>query len=185
MSTSNSNIPAIILAVAIVALLAVFYIADRSSSGPSTAAITHSADTEQMIKSKHDYETNKSVFSHSGYSGSLKGYLEHAKSGGKPSPVVQQHTGYSGSGKEYIEHHRAEEEASQMQSAGHHAGFSGSLKDYLAGKFDQRQSQQSHEPSHKSEHKKESGKDSKSHQSTAGSSGYSGSVDQYLKKYGG
>ena len=66
MSASNSNLPAIILAVAVLAMLVAFYIADRSS-GPS------------MAKSASDKKESNyhSSGPHSGYSGSLEDYLDN------------------------------------------------------------------------------------------------------------
>lgn len=180
MSTSTSNLPAIILAVVIVALLVVFYIADRGSSS-DISNVSHSANTDKMIASKQKYEAHKSAFDHSGYSGSLKGYLKHAE--GAPAKVaktVQEHSGYSGSGEEYVQKHSSEETAALQANASDHSGFSGSLKQYLGGNYEHRQA--SKEKHHASSSEKESSSASKKH--AAPSKGYSGSVDKYLKKYG-
>ncbi len=173
MSSSTSNLPAIIVAVVVILLLVVFYVADRSSGGSDMTAITHTADTEQMISSKAKYETHKSVFSHSGYSGSMEGYLEHTGKDANDDKILEEHKGYTGSGKEYIKHQREKEETVQKHNANEHRGYSGSLDDYLAGNYDQRKSEDSPKPA--SEHKTtKKGSDD----------GYSGSIDQYLKKYG-
>ncbi len=185
MSSSNSNLPVIILVVIAILALGGFYYADRSSSGTDVASITDTADTEGMIKSKKDYEAHKSAFSHAGFSGSMDDYLKHVKSGNKPSKSVQEHSGYSGSGDDYIEKHQHEETSAQMSNANHHQGFSGSMKDYAAGKFDKRPAASSN--THHEEKKDSAGKKSSSakssNTSTKSHSGYSGSVDSYLDKY--
>ena len=183
MSSSNSNLPVIILVVIAILALGGFYYADRSSSGTDVASITDTADTEGMIKSKKTYEAHKSAFSHSGFSGSMSDYLAHVKSGNKPSKDVQDHAGYSGSGKEYMEKHKHEEISKQMSNANDHQGFSGSMKDYAAGKFDKRAKVSSSSNDHHSEKKSSSSKPKKSSHSTESHSGYSGSVDSYLDKY--
>ena len=173
MSTSSSNLPAIILGVIVVAILVTFYIADRSA-GTDTTSIAHSANTSDMISAKEKYEAQKSVYSHSGYSGSLENYLHHSKSSNKEDPSVKEHSGYSGSGKDYVAHHQAKEDASQQANADHHRGFSGSLKDYVSGDYEAHTAKKHHAKS--------------SHSATTNSStpttGYSGSVDRYLKKFG-
>ena len=178
MSTSTSNLPAIILAVVVIALLAVFYWADRSSS-PDMADITHHADTDKMAASKQKYEAHKSAFDHAGYSGSLKGYLKHAKSAESgPDHSVKAHTGFSGSGKDYVQKHSAENSAKLQANAGDHAGFSGSLKTYLSGNYEHRSAGQ------EKQHSSSSSKTKKSASKNSATTSYSGSVDKYLKKYG-
>lgn len=173
MSTSTSNLPAIILAVVVIALLVVFYIADRSSS-PSVAGITHQADVNKMVSSKQKYEAHRSAFDHTGYSGSLKDYLKHTKGGhAKVDQVVQEHTGYAGSGKEYVQKHAAEHSATLQANAEQHAGFSGSLKEYISGNY-----------KHRSTSKAKQKSDGAAKSSASTSTSYSGSVDKYLKKYG-
>ena len=62
---SKSNLPAIILAVVILAILVAFYIADRSSG-------------TNMAESKHEAKsTHHSSGPHSGFSGSLEDYLDN------------------------------------------------------------------------------------------------------------
>lgn len=172
MSTSTSNLPAIILAVVVLALLVVFYIADRSSSS-SVSSITHHADVDKMVSSKQKYEAHRSAFDHAGYSGSLKDYLKHTKGGAaKVDKVVAEHTGYAGSGKEYMQKHSAEHSAQLQANAKKHAGFSGSLKEYVSGNYEHRSpSTAKHQASNKTS------------SSAAASTSYSGSVDKYLKKY--
>lgn len=178
MSTSTSNLPAIILAVVVIALLAVFYWADRSSS-PDMSDITHHADTDKMVSSKQKYEAHKSVFDHSGYSGSLKDYLHHTKNASSAAdPSVKEHTGYSGSGKDYVQKHSAENAAKLQANANEHAGFSGSLKTYLSGNYEHRSAGK------KKQHASSSNKSSKSAGEHSATTSYSGSVDKYLKKYG-
>ena len=174
MSTSTSNLPAIILAVVVVALLVVFYMADRSSS-PSVTSVHHTADTDKMIASKKKYEAHKSAFAHSGFSGSLKDYLKHAKGApSKQAQTVKEHTGYSGSGDEYVKKHAAKEASTLKANANDHSGFSGSLKQYLSGNYDTKQvSENKH---------KETKTASKKHETPKAA--YSGSVDKYLKKFG-
>lgn len=181
MSSSNSNLPVIILVVLAILVLGGFYYADRSSSGTDMASITHTADTEGMIRSKKKYEAHKSAFDHTGFSGSMSEYIEYSKSGKKPSKDVQEHSGYSGSGKDYIEKHQHEENAQLVSNAHDHAGFSGSMKDYAAGKFDKRASASS--SSHHEMKKSSPAKSSKASDSTESHKGYTGSVDSYLDKY--
>ena len=177
MSTSSSNLPAIILAVIVVAILVAFYIADRSS-GTGTSSIAHSANTSDMISAKEKYETQKSVYSHSGYSGSLEEYLHHSKMSTKEDPSVKEHSGYSGSGKDYVEHHQAKEDALQQANADHHRGFSGSLKEYISGDYKAHAAEKHHA-------KSAPAKTTSSQSNTSTTTGYSGSVDKYLKKFGG
>ena len=173
MSTSSSNLPAIILAVIIVALLVVFYLADRNSS-PDVMGITHHADVDKMVSSKQQYETNKSVFDHTGYSGSLRGYLKQTKPAtSAQASVVQEHTGYSGTGKDYVQKHSAEYSAKLEASAKEHVSYSGPLKQYLSGNYD-----------HKSAGKAQRSTSGKASASAPAATSYSGSVDKYLKKYG-
>lgn len=176
MSTSSSNLPAIILAVIVVAILVAFYIADRSFS-TDTTSIAHSANTSDMISAKEKYETQKSVYSHSGYSGSLEDYIHHSKKSSKEDPSVKEHSGYSGSGKDYVEHHQAQEDALLQANADHHRGFSGSLKDYISGDYKAHAAKKHHAKSSPSATKS-------SHSNTSSTTGYSGSVDKYLKKFG-
>ncbi len=68
MSNSTSNLPAIILAVVILAMLVAFYIADRSSR-TDMAGSAHSTSAQG--------DTRESSGPHSGYSGSLKEYLDN------------------------------------------------------------------------------------------------------------
>ena len=174
MSTSTSNLPAIILAVVVIALLVVFYIADRGSSS-SVSGITHQADVNKMVSSKQKYEAHRSAFDHAGYSGSLKDYLKHTKGGAaKVDKTVAEHTGYAGSGKEYVQKHSAEHSAQLQANAEHHAGFSGSLKEYISGNYEHRSASKTKQ--------KSSSNAAKS--SAPASTSYSGSVDKYLKKYG-
>ena len=67
MSNSTSNLPAIILGVVVVAILVAFTIADRTS-GTDSASAKHSASGQG---DKHE-----SSGPHSGFSGSLKDYLD-------------------------------------------------------------------------------------------------------------
>ena len=138
MSSSNSNLPVIILVVIAILVLGGFYYADRSSTITDIAAITDNADTESMVKSKQKYEADKSAYSHSGFSGSVEDYLNYTKNGMKPSASVMQHSGYSGSANEYVSKHSSDDIAMLETNAKNHAGFSGSMKDYAAGKFNSR-----------------------------------------------
>ena len=180
MSTSTSNLPAIILGVIVVVALVAFKMADWSG-GTDMSAVTHTANTDEMISKKQKYETHKSVFSHAGFSGSLKDYLHHSKSSSGENANVKEHSGYSGSGKDYIEQHQAQENAHQVANAEHHAGFSGSLKQYLSGNYDKHRAKPATKHKAKSSHSVSTSSSS----GTANNKGYSGSVDQYLKKFGG
>ena len=178
MSSSNSNLPIIILVVIAVLILGGFYYLDRSSTSPDIASITDTADTEGMIASKKKYEADKSAFSHTGFSGSIQDYFAHVEGGMDTPADVKQHTGYSGSGSDYIKEHNEKEIAVIKQNATHHAGFSGSMKDYAAGNYDTR-SKSSAKPAAASS----SAKNSSSSSNTSSHSGYGGSVDDYLNKY--
>ena len=79
MSSSNSNLPAIILVVITILILGGFYYLDRSSTTTDIAAITDTADTQGMIDSKKKYEADKSAYSHAGFSGSAEDYLNLCK----------------------------------------------------------------------------------------------------------
>lgn len=174
MSNSTSTLPATILAVVVLAILVVFYIADRNSSS-SVAEITHHADVNKMVSSKQKYETHRSVFDHTGYSGSLKDYLQHSKGGeSEDSRVVKEHVSYAGSGKEYVQKHNAEHSAQLQANAEEHAGYSGSLKEYLSGNYSNRSTAGQQQQAAKSSAKS----------NASSSTSYSGSVDKYLKKYG-
>ena len=177
MSSSNSNLPIIILVVIAVLILGGFYYLDRSSTSPDIASITDTADTEGMIESKKKYEAHKSAFSHTGFSGSIKDYFAHVEGGMDAPADVKEHTGYAGSGSDYIKEHNEKEVAVIKQNATHHAGFSGSMKDYAAGNYDTRS-----KPSAKSAASSPAKKSSAS-SNTSSHSGYGGSVDDYLNKY--
>ena len=180
MSTSTSNLPAIVVAVAVVAALVAFTFADRSSNGSDISKITHTADVDAMISKKKKYETNKEVYSHAGFSGSLKDYLHKSKGSSEDNTEVKEHTGYSGSGKDYFERHQAEEVAHLQSNAEHHSGYSGSLKDYMAGNYDKRTASNNN-----AKHKPKTSTAVSTSSSSSTDSGYTGSVDKYLKKFGG
>ncbi len=179
MSSSNSNLPVIILVVIAILTLGGFYYADRTS-GPSTdiAAITDSADPESMDKSKKKYQADKSAYSHAGFSGSVEDYLSHTDNGMAPTEDVKKHSGYSGSADEYMSEHSSADVAMLETNASNHAGFSGSMKDYAKGKFDTRDTSSS-KPSQSSKAPKAASKSS----SANSHSGYDGSVNDYLNKY--
>ena len=175
MSSSNSNLPVIILVVIAILALGGFYYADRTS-GPATdiTAITDSADPDSMMKSKKDYQAKKSAYSHTGFSGSVEDYLSHIDGGMEPAEDVKQHSGYSGSANEYVAKHSSNDVAKLEFNADDHSGFSGSMEDYAKGKFDTRNASSSNKPSKAA---------SKSSSSANSHSGYDGSVNDYLNKY--
>ncbi len=175
MSSSNSNLPVIILVVIAILALGGFYYADRSSATTDIAAITDSPDTESMISSKQKYQTDKSVYSHSGFNGSVKDYLDQTGNGMSPSEDVKNHSGYSGSGDDYVSEHSSNDVAMMESNASNHSGFSGSIKDYAKGEFDARSAPVSSKSSQKAATKSSSS--AKSH------SGHDGSVEDYLNKY--
>lgn len=181
MSSSNSNLPVIILVVIAILVLGGFYYADRSAA-PTTdiAAITDSADPESMAKSKKKYEAHKSAFSHSGYNGSVESYLSKFSDGApEPAKDVKQHSGYSGSADAYVSEHSGDEVKMLQENANNHSGFSGSMKDYNSGKFDTRNT-----PKPKASKSSEKAAAPKSSSSNTGThSGYDGSVNDYLNKY--
>jgi len=180
MSSSNSNLPVIILVVIAILALGGFYYADRSSSPtPDMAAITDSADPESMAKSKQKYQANKSAYSHSGFNGSAEDYLNHINGGMKPAEDVKKHSGYSGNANEYLSKHSSDDVAMLESNAENHSGFSGSMKDYAKGKFDTRSAPSSTKPSQSSKAtpKSSNGNNTSSH------TGHTGSVDDYLNKY--
>tara|TARA_R110002096_G_scaffold43496_6_gene117469 strand:+ start:638 stop:1189 length:552 start_codon:yes stop_codon:yes gene_type:complete len=182
MSSSNSNLPVIILVVIAILALGGFYYADRSSRNDTDiAAITDSADTESMISSKNKYEADKSAFSHSGYTGSAEGYLSKYKDGApKPAKVVKQHSGYSGSANDYVSKHNSDEIEALEENTKSHTGFSGSMKDYAAGKFNTRSTSKSNKADHSASPKSAS---KSSHANSSPDTGYKGSVNDYLDKY--
>lgn len=178
MSSSDSNLPMMILVVLAIVILGGFYYLDRSSSTPDIAAITDTADTEGMIASKKKFEAHKSAFDHSGFSGSMDEYLAKPEGGKELSSDVKEHSGYSGSGSDYVSKHSEEEVSNIMHNATEHAGFSGSMKDYAAGNYDTRNSS-----SHSKPKMKTSSKPAASSSSSSSHSGYGGTVDDYLDKY--
>lgn len=134
MSSSNSNLPAIILVVIAILILGGFYYLDRSSSSTDISAITDTADTDGMIESKKKYEAHKSAFAHSGFSGSIKDYLAHVKSStAMSSKDLKDYSSYSG--KNYVEQHNEKEVSAAKANTSNHMGFSGSMKDYAAGDY--------------------------------------------------
>ena len=178
MSSSNSNLPVIILVVIAILVLGGFYYADRSASTTDIAAITDNADTESMIKSKKKYEAHKSAFSHSGYTGSVESYLDKFNDGApKPPKEVKQHSGYSGSADEYVAKHSGDEVAMLEENASKHSGFSGSMKDYAAGKFNTRTAPKASKAAAPKTASKSSSSNAES------DSGYTGSVDDYLDRH--
>jgi hypothetical protein len=184
MSSSNSNLPVILLVVIAILALGGFYYADRSSSTIDIAAITDTADTESMVKSKKKYDADKSVFSHAGYTGSSEDYLSRFSDGApKPPKDVKQHSGYSGSADEYVSKHSSDEIAMLESNANHHSGFSGSMKDYAAGKFSTRSPSSSSSPSKASAAPKTAPKSTSNNSNANSHSGYKGSVNDYLDKY--
>jgi len=181
MSSSNSNLPVILLVVIAILALGGFYYADRTSSTTDIAAITDSVDTERMVTSKKKYEADKSAFSHSGYNGSVEDYLSKFSDGGaKPAKSVKQHSGYSGSADEYVAKHSSDEIAMLQSNANNHSGFSGSMKDYAAGKYSSHSAPSTSKLSQAAAAKTTA----KSTDSKTGShSGYEGPVNDYLDKY--
>ncbi len=202
MSSSNSNLPAIILVVAGIIALGAFYYADRSSSSTTDiAAMTDHADVESMAKSREKYEANKSAFSHSGFSGTAQEYLSRFSGGVKaPAKDIQAHSGYSGAASDYVEKYASDELKQLEENVKDNSGFSGSMKDYAAGNYDKRSAPSKMSSSAESS----SSKDTQSHSGYSGSmedyaagdykksssgsesmsnSGYQGNVKDYLKKY--
>jgi len=177
MSSSNSNLPTIVLVVLAIIILGGFYYLDRSSSTTDLSAVTETADTEGMIASKKKYEAKKSAFSHTGFSGSMQDYLAHTEGGMEIPADIKAHTSYSGSGSDYIKTYNEKEIAQIKKNVGDHAGFSGSMKDYAAGKFETRSSSSSKSAS------KHSAKKSSSNNSTSSHSGFDGGANDYLNKY--
>ncbi|MEM8845052.1 MAG: hypothetical protein AAGB35_08415 [Pseudomonadota bacterium] len=180
MSSSTSNLPAIILAAAVAVILIGFYIADRSSGDAmDISSITHDAGTDKKIKSKEQFDRSKSVFNHSGYSGSMEEYLKKVDEGfakGAEAELVDQHTGYTGSGDDYVEHFETVAEKELRANAAAHTAYSGGIDDYLAGNYE-KSSDENYSPEHPRDGATQDGGDS--------NDGYTGSVDEYLKKYGG
>lgn len=180
MSSSTSNLPTIIVAVVIVVILIGFFIADRSSGGGADiSSITHSAGTDKKISAKADYDRSKSVFDHSGYSGSMKDYLKQSDEGfvnSADAKVVDEHTGYSGSGEDYVEHFDEVTDKELKHNAAEHTSYSGPLDDYLAGNYDQHQGQKD-SPEHP--------RDGATQDGGGSNKGYTGSMGAYMKKYGG
>ena len=99
MSSSTSNLPTIIVALVLAIILIGFFIADRTSSVTTdVSSITHSAGTDKKISAKAKYERSKSVFEHSGFSGSMEDYLNHSDEdhhNSADAKVVEEHSGYS------------------------------------------------------------------------------------------
>ena len=179
MSSSTSKLPTIIVALVLAIILIGFYIADRTSDAiTDVSSITHSAGTDKKISAKAKYDRSKSVFEHSGFSGSMEDYLKQSEEGYQNSAeakVVDEHTGYSGSGKDYVEHYEEETERELEGNAADHAGYSGPLDDYLAGNYDKRKKK------HSSEHPGEGAPQG----SGSSDKGYTGSMGEYMKKFGG
>ena len=179
MSSSTSTLPTIIVALVLAIILIGFYIADRASNATAdVSSITHSAGTDKKISAKAKYDRSKSVFEHSGFSGSMEDYLEQSEAGYQNSTdtkVIEEHTGYSGSGKDYAEHYEEETDKKLKANAVSHSGYSGPLDDYMAGNYDKRAKKQSHEHPGGGAAKK----------SGSGNKGYTGSMGEYMKKYGG
>jgi hypothetical protein len=171
--------PSIIVAVVVIIMMAAFYFVDRSGNTSDSAPATQSASTGQAAMSpksspKAKYQAEKSVFSHSGFSGSIDEYLDKAESGfDKGDASKQDHSGYAGPAKDYLKKYQG-----TAGSSDDHVGFSGSVDDYLKGNYDKTSNNAS--------------KSSKPMQKKATSAsvnneyhGYTGSVDDYLKKHGG
>ena len=179
MSSSTSKLPTIIVALVLAIILIGFYIADRTSDAVTdVSSITHSAGTDKKISAKAKYDRSKSVFEHSGFSGSMEDYLKHSEEdhhNTAAAKVVDEHTGYSGSGKDYVERYEEETEKELEGNAAEHAGYSGPLDDYLAGNYDKR------EKKHSSEHPG----DSATQSDESSNKGYTGSMGEYMRKYGG
>ena len=179
MSSSTSNLPTIIVALVLAIILIGFFIADRTSSVTTdVSSITHSAGTDKKISAKAKYERSKSVFEHSGFSGSMEDYLNHSDEdhhNSADAKVVEEHSGYSGSGDEYEEHFEKVAEKELQGNAANHAGYSGSLDDYLAGNYDKRGSKDT--PEHP--------RDGATQDGGSSDNGYTGSMGGYMKKYGG
>ena len=121
MSSSNSNLPAIILVVAAILVLGGFYYADRSSQDDDMAAITETADTRGMIDAKGKYNKHHPIFSHQSFSGSMQDYLAKIDADNASGKDNKAHSSYNG--KDYAQRHQ--------QTESSHQGFSGSVDSYL------------------------------------------------------
>lgn len=129
MSSSNSNLPAIILVAAAILVLGGFYYADRSSQDGDTAVINQTADTQGMIDARDKYNKHRAVFSHQNFSGSMQDYLAKIDADNAPDKDSKAHFSYSG--RDYVQKHQQKESSHQMANASQHQGFSGSVDSYL------------------------------------------------------
>lgn len=174
MAASKEKLIWPLIGVIIFAVLTAFYYDDRkrleqknvasnqkSSSTQSTAPSTNKPAVPSSKPASTSSSSGNSLADHQGFSGSIDNYLAEisAKRDASLIASAKEHSGYSGSAEDYLRESKpTNTNQYQQEPVDDVKATSMTMKEYLA---------------------KNSGKGSKSN-----NSGYSGSMDGYLEKYG-